>query len=87
MPACKWVAVGLTSLQIFLERGEREQWFESSFIVTTALVALVTLAVLVMWELYTDEPVINFRLFKLASPCSAVFLSWRFFSNACKAFR
>ncbi|MEE9147799.1 MAG: DHA2 family efflux MFS transporter permease subunit [Candidatus Tectomicrobia bacterium] len=58
------LAVGLTALQLFLERGEREQWFESSFIVVTAVVALVTLTALVVWELYAEEPVINFRLLK-----------------------
>jgi DHA2 family multidrug resistance protein len=58
------LAVGLTALQIFLERGEREQWFESTFIVVTALVAGVTLAALVVWELYAEDPVIHFRLLK-----------------------
>jgi DHA2 family multidrug resistance protein len=58
------LAVGLTALQIFLERGEREQWFESTFIVGTAMVAGLTLAALVVWELYVEDPVINFRLLK-----------------------
>ncbi|MEE8290163.1 MAG: DHA2 family efflux MFS transporter permease subunit, partial [Candidatus Tectomicrobia bacterium] len=56
------LAVGLTALQLFLERGERDNWFESSFIVVTALVALVTLALLVGWELWVEEPVVNVRL-------------------------
>lgn len=58
------LAVGLTALQIFLERGEREQWFESTFMVVTAVVAGVTLVALVVWELYVEDPVINFRLLK-----------------------
>jgi DHA2 family multidrug resistance protein len=58
------LAVGLTALQIFLERGEREQWFESTFIVVTAVVAGVTLAALVLWELSVEDPVIHFRLLK-----------------------
>jgi DHA2 family multidrug resistance protein len=58
------LAVGLTALQIFLERGEREQWFESTFIVVTAMVAGVTLVALVVWELYAEDPVIHFRLLK-----------------------
>ncbi len=61
------LAVGLTALQLVLERGERDQWFESSFIVVTAVVALVTLTALVVWELYVEEPVINFRLLKNVS--------------------
>jgi DHA2 family multidrug resistance protein len=58
------LAVGLTALQIVLERGEREQWFESTFIVVTAVVAGVTLAALVLWELSVEDPVIHFRLLK-----------------------
>src|SRR5262249_31328558 len=34
------LALGLTALQLFLERGERENWFESSFILVVSLVAL-----------------------------------------------
>ena len=58
------LGVGLTTLQIFLERGEREQWFDSSYIVTLAVVAGISLAVLVVWELYAEEPVIQLRLLK-----------------------
>ncbi len=58
------LAVGLTALQLVLERGERENWFDSSFIVSMTVVTVVTLAVLVVWELITEEPVINLRLLK-----------------------
>jgi DHA2 family multidrug resistance protein len=58
------LAVGLTALQLFLERGERENWFDSSFIVLTACVALVALAILIGWELWIEEPVINLRVLR-----------------------
>ena len=58
------LAIGLTALQIFLARGEGEHWFDSSFIVTTGLIALVALMLLVGWELWVEEPVINLRLLK-----------------------
>ncbi len=58
------LAIGLTALQIFLERGERENWFDSSFIVVTGLVALVALILLVVWELRVEEPVVNLRILK-----------------------
>src|SRR5262252_3491049 len=41
------LAIGLTALQLFFERGERENWFDSSFIGAVALVALVALVGLV----------------------------------------
>jgi DHA2 family multidrug resistance protein len=58
------LAVGLTAFQIFLERGERENWFESSLIVVVALVALVALVGLIWWELHVEEPVVNLRVLK-----------------------
>jgi len=58
------LAVGLTALQLVLERGERENWFDSSFIVWMTVLTLVTLTALVIWELFTEEPVINLRLLK-----------------------
>jgi MFS transporter, DHA2 family, multidrug resistance protein len=58
------LVVGLTTLQLFLERGEREDWFASTFIQVTALVALLSLVALVIWELRVEEPVINLRVLK-----------------------
>ena len=58
------LAVGLTALQICLERGERENWFDSSFIVVTAVVALLALTALLGWELWVEEPVVNLRVLK-----------------------
>jgi DHA2 family multidrug resistance protein len=58
------LAIGLTALQLFLERGERENWFESSLIVGMALVALVALVTLVWWELWVEEPVVNLRVLR-----------------------
>jgi DHA2 family multidrug resistance protein len=58
------LAIGLTALQLFLERGERENWFDSSFIVAVALIALIALVVLVVWELWVTDPVVNLRVLK-----------------------
>jgi DHA2 family multidrug resistance protein len=58
------LAVGLTAMQLFLERGERENWFDSSFIVLTACVALAALAILIGWELWIDEPAVNLRVLR-----------------------
>ncbi len=58
------LAVGLTTMQLVLERGDRENWFDSSLIVWLSAVTVVTLVALVIWELITEEPVINLRLLK-----------------------
>jgi len=52
------------SLQWMLERGERNDWFDSRFIVALAVISAVSGVLLVWRELSADEPVINFRVLK-----------------------
>ncbi len=54
----------LVALQIFLLRGPREQWFASSLIVMTGVVAAVALTGLIWWECRTETPVLNLRVFR-----------------------
>ncbi|MFZ0679970.1 DHA2 family efflux MFS transporter permease subunit [Candidatus Binatus sp.] len=58
------LAVGLTALQIVLERGQEVDWFSSPAIVAGTASAVLALAVLMVWELTLEEPVINFRLLR-----------------------
>lgn len=58
------VAVGLGFLEITCDRGQREEWFSSGFIVMTAMISLVSLIALVIWELNHDDPVIDLRLLR-----------------------
>jgi DHA2 family multidrug resistance protein len=64
-----WLGIGLltvclTGMQVVLERGNDEQWFDSSMIVWWTAASAVSLIVLVFWELRSKEPVINFRVLK-----------------------
>jgi MFS transporter, DHA2 family, multidrug resistance protein len=56
------MAVGLGSLIVFLEEGNRHDWFNSQMIFTLAAVAAISLAVCVAIELIRREPFINVRL-------------------------
>ncbi len=58
------LCVGLGALQIMLDKGEREDWFSSAFIVRLAIVAAVGLILFIYWELKTKDPVVDLRLFK-----------------------
>ncbi|ETX05000.1 MAG: hypothetical protein ETSY2_25575 [Candidatus Entotheonella gemina] len=58
------LVVGLTALQLFMEQGERRDWFESNFIVAMAVLSLVGLTALVIWELRVEEPIVNLRVLK-----------------------
>jgi len=59
------VALGFGTLQIVLDRFEREDGFSSPFVLTLSLISGVSLIVLVIWELLHDQPVMNLRLFKI----------------------
>ncbi|ETW98619.1 MAG: hypothetical protein ETSY1_18015 [Candidatus Entotheonella factor] len=58
------LVVGLTALQLFMEQGERRDWFESNFVIAMAVLALVGLTALVIWELRVEEPIVNLRVLK-----------------------
>ena len=58
------LVMGVGALQIMLDRGQQDDWFESSFILTLAILAAVGLISLVIWEWFAPHPVINVRLFK-----------------------
>jgi len=58
------LALGIGSLQVVLDKGQQEDWFNSSFIVTFSVLAVVSLILLVYAELTHPHPVVNLRLFK-----------------------
>ncbi|MGA2411624.1 MAG: MFS transporter, partial [Candidatus Binataceae bacterium] len=58
------LTVGLTTLQIVLERGQEVDWFASHWIVIGTAIAFVAISGLILWELTRDEPIVNFRLFR-----------------------
>ncbi len=74
------LVVGIGALQIVLDKGERDDWFSSAFIVRLSVVALVALAALVYWELKTRRPFVDLRLFKDRNFASGVtvFFFFRF---------
>jgi DHA2 family multidrug resistance protein len=58
------LTIGLTGLQIVLERGQEKNWFDSSFIIIWSMIAFFTLVGLVLWELRSKEPIIDFRVLR-----------------------
>jgi DHA2 family multidrug resistance protein len=57
------LVLGIGSLQMMLDLGKELDWFESPHIVTLAIVAAVSLSVLIVWELADPHPVVDLRLF------------------------
>ena len=56
------MAVGLGSLQVVLDRGERADWFSSSWLLTTALASAFCLIGFVIWELKCRDPIVDLRI-------------------------
>jgi len=54
-----WVA----AFQIMLDKGKDLDWFASPVIMTLAVIAAVSFAYFVIWELNNDHPVVDLRLF------------------------
>jgi DHA2 family multidrug resistance protein len=58
------LVLGVGALQILLDRGQEYDWFSSHFIVVLAVIAVVCLAFLVLWEWDDKGPIVDVRLFK-----------------------
>jgi len=68
------LVVGIGALQILLDKGQQEDWFESNLMVALAVISAVTLIALVVHELTTDDPIVDLRVFKARSYAVGVFL-------------
>src|SRR6266571_1992859 len=58
------LTLGLIGMQVVLERGHENNWFQSRGILAGTVVTVLTLASLVVWELRIREPIINFRVLR-----------------------
>jgi len=58
------LGLGLGCLQIVLDKGQREDWFNSHFITILFVITVSALILGFFWELFHEAPVIELRLFK-----------------------
>ncbi|CCP02680.1 Putativefamily MFS transporter [Erwinia amylovora Ea644] len=58
------ITLGLGCLQVMMDRGEDADWFQSSFIVTFALLALTGIVGAVYWLMYAKRPVVDLLVLK-----------------------
>jgi MFS transporter, DHA2 family, multidrug resistance protein len=58
------LSLGLGSMQIILDKGEREDWFSSGFIQVFFVLMLLGLIAGILWELREKEPVVDLRMLK-----------------------
>ncbi len=56
------VAMAFACIEVVLDRGQTEDWFESRFIVIFSAIALVSLLFAIVWEWQYKDPVVEIRL-------------------------
>ena len=62
------LTVGIGALQIVLDKGQREDWFQSDFILVLTAVSVLAIALFVIVELYVAEhPIVDLRAFRNVS--------------------
>jgi DHA2 family multidrug resistance protein len=59
-----FIVLGLGCLQVMLDRGEDDDWFDSSFIRILAVLAAIGLVGGVYWLVYARKPVVDLRVFR-----------------------
>src|SRR5215470_17817531 len=56
------LAIGIACVQVMLDKGERLDWFDSHLILALTAIGSALLAVFVIRELSTAEPIVNLRV-------------------------
>jgi MFS transporter, DHA2 family, multidrug resistance protein len=58
------ISLGLGSMQIILDKGEREDWLSSGFIQAFFVLMIVGIIAGILWELREEHPVVDLRMLK-----------------------
>ncbi|MBS0628245.1 MAG: DHA2 family efflux MFS transporter permease subunit [Verrucomicrobia bacterium] len=61
------LAIGVTCLQIVLDRGEQYDWLRSHYIMTLSIICALAFCYLIVWEYLHPYPIIDLSLFKIHS--------------------
>ena len=85
IPGLVLMVIGFLSLQLFLDQGERYEWFDSTFIVALGLTAAVALVGFLVRELTAEEPILDLGVYRdrnfAAASLIMVFVMFGFFSS------
>ncbi|HUA19435.1 MAG TPA: DHA2 family efflux MFS transporter permease subunit [Bryobacteraceae bacterium] len=68
------ISLGLGFTQVMLDKGQRDDWFSSTFIVWCAVLGAAGLISAIVWELRQKEPLVDLRLFKQRNYSMATFM-------------
>jgi MFS transporter, DHA2 family, multidrug resistance protein len=57
------VSIAFGTLEVVLDKGQREDWFHSNFIIFFFGVSMLAFALFIPWEIAQKEPIVEIRLF------------------------
>lgn len=72
------VALGLGALQIVLDKGQQDDWFDSNFITLMFVIFAASIGSAIVWLLRQKDPVVDLSLMKdrsFATSCALIFLT------------
>jgi DHA2 family multidrug resistance protein len=61
------LALGLGAMQVVLDKGQRDDWFGSNFIIVMTVICVISLIAVGIWEWHHKDPIIDLHLFKIRS--------------------
>jgi DHA2 family multidrug resistance protein len=68
------LALGIGALQVVLDKGQEDDWFQSHFILILFVLCAASLLFFVFRELLTEHPVVQLRIFKNTTYATGVFM-------------
>jgi DHA2 family multidrug resistance protein len=85
LPGLGLMVIGFLSLQLFLDQGERYEWFDSRLIVVLGITAALALAGFLLRELTAAEPILDLGVYRdrnfAASSLIMLVVMFGFFSS------
>lgn len=70
------IAVGISSLQLVLDKGQQKDWFATQWITATFVLAIGCLTAWIIWEWRHPDPIVDIRLFKHRNFATAIFFTF-----------
>jgi|SRR5579875_2760046 len=68
-----FLSLGVGFLQVMLDKGQEDDWFGSHFIILCAVLAVIGIVGVIIWELRKKDPIIDLHLLKERNFTVAVF--------------
>jgi len=58
------IVAGIGALQVVLDKGQRQDWFDSPFITVFTVLGAAALITSVIWEWHRERPIVDVRMFR-----------------------